>query len=245
MTSIQILYESDHQDRAVALMGALTNSAVAGPMDTTPVKIKGLKTLIFWGHGQSSILCNMNSKAVIATIIAWKTLNSDLKVVEVITCNARHYDNKFWNATVTVHRKSKMMHNSGSPINNSIVKQIKRGLKYNINPALWSIKVLALPESVRGSLNQYSILYWDAATTSWCYVTGRTETEMFTVGACIKQSKKLKPDPTNIDDRYDAPRTGDFPARVAAAKIDFPKEDYSDVIAGKLFELRDHLVEVK
>ena len=220
MPSFQILSENDHQKRSQALATSLVNDAIADDIDKTPQKVTGLKTLIFWGHGNQIALCNKSAREIVEIINAWKKLNSDLKTVEIITCNSRHFDEKVKNTKPKKHIKSVLTHlGSGQRINNSIAKQVKRGLKYSLYPSIRKIRVLSMPESVRGSYKQHSILYWDPPSTSWCYVTGATEPEMFTTGTNIKYTKKMPPDPLS---QWDDARTGDFPTRLAAAKIDFP-----------------------
>ena len=242
MPSFQILYENDHQMRAQALATSLVNDAIADDIDKTPEKVAGLKTLIFWGHGNQVALCNKSGRGIVEIINAWKKLNSDLKTVEIITCNSRHFDEKVKSTKPTKHIKSVLTHlGSEKRINNSIAKVVKRGLKYSLYPSIRKIRVLSMPESVRGSYKQHSILYWDPPSTSWCYVTGATEPEMFTTGTNIKYTKKMPPDPLS---QWDDARTGDFPTRLAAAKIDFPSADYSDCVAGPLNTLRDVLVEI-
>lgn len=227
----------------MALKNALAADAVADPIDLKPVKIKGLETLIFWGHGSHTGLCGKVASEIIKLIDKWKDKNSDLKRVEIITCNSRHFDDNWLAGTKPAkYWQSQLMHlGANDRINDSIAKQIKRGMKYSVYPSIRKIKIMSMPESGRGNYKQYSILYWDLATTSWCYVTGGSEADMFEIGNNIKMTKSTGTDPQIL---WGKPRVGDFPTKLAAAKLDFPAGDYADVEAGDLTVLRNILVEV-
>ncbi len=253
MASIQILYEADHQKRSQVLVNSLANEAVADPADVNPKRVAGLKTLIFWGHGSHTGLCGMNSGAeVIRRINQWKGLNPDLKTVEIITCNSRHFDDswltkrndkdKIVQMKPKVHLKSALAHlGGGSRINNSMGKQIKRGLKYSIYPSIRKIKVLSMPEASAGAHNQYSILYWEGITNTWCYVIGPSEKDMREIGNNIGMSKRNPPQDGLL---WGKARDGDYPSRLIAAQRDFPNADYTDVKAGQVADLRGILVEI-
>ena len=87
---------------------------------------------------------------MVKVIAAWKKLNSQLNTVELITCNARHF--------------------TGST--DSFANQLKKGLHSGLLSSTRSITVKALPVTVTGSQNAFSILLADTNTKSWCYVTG-------------------------------------------------------------------------
>lgn len=244
MTTIQILYETDHKNRADALMTSLANTAVSDHVDKPPVKIAGLERLIFWGHGDKSSLCHKSARQILDIIKAWRALNDSMTTIEILTCNSRHFtDHANGEVKPEKYLKSILTHlGSDKRVDNSMAKQIKRGLKYSIYPSIRKLKVLSMPQSVRGGHNQWSILYWDGNTNSWCYVTGPTEKDMFRIGTNIKQKKK---NPPVADQVWGGPRTGDFPTKLAAAQIEFPSvDDYRDVRAGDLTTLRNVLVEI-
>lgn len=253
MPPIQILYEADHQQRAQVLMNSLAADAVADPVDVAPKRVDGLTTLVLWGHGSHTGLCGLNNgKEVVQRINQWKDLNSGLKTVEIITCNSRHFDDSWLTARndkdevvqlkPKVYLKSRLTHlGAGDRINNSMAKQVKRGLKYSIYPSIRKIKVMSMPEALGGAFNQYSILYWEGVTNSWCYVIGPTEKDMREIGNNISMTKRNPPQQGFI---WGKARTGDYPSRFAAAQIDFPTTDYSDVTAGGIADLRGILVEV-
>lgn len=260
MPAILILYEADHLNKATALMNALNNTARIDPVDTNPIKIAGLTTLIFWGHGSATGLCRKSGDEIIRIIKEWKAVNKDLETVEIITCNSRHFDDNWLGKTgkdgkalrdskgkqiddaPAVYLKSRIAHAiSGAKINNSMAKQVKRGLKYSVWPSIRKIKLKSMPESVNGSFNQYSILYFDPATSTWCYVTGPSEREMFIMGNNIKQKKKAPPEEGVV---WGGPRPGSFPVKLAGARVDFPNADFTDVQAGLIGDLRNVLVDI-
>src|SRR5262245_17113559 len=102
MPSIVILYDpKDHTDRALAMKNTLNNEARVGTIDARPVDVTGLKTLIIWGHGSHTGLCNKTGKEIVAIIAAWKAKNPDLKTVEIITCNSMHFDDSWLTDEIT------------------------------------------------------------------------------------------------------------------------------------------------
>lgn len=249
MTTIQILYEDDHQQRALALSTALVNQAAADPVSVAPKAVQGLRTLVFWGHGDKDALCRLSSREVVRLIGQWHALNPTLDAVEIITCNARHYDDAWLTKTDDKGKISKIkpkthLHSylahalSGKRINNSMAKQVKRGLKYGRDSKVQKIQLKSMPESLNGSHNQYSILYWDQSSFSWCYVTGSSTADMFEMGNNIKLTKSSGSDPSK---KWGPARKGSFPEKVEAAKLEFPNADFTDVKAGKLAELRNML----
>ena len=85
MPAIHILYEAkDHQNKAIALMNALNNNATIDPVDAKVTKIQGLKTLIFWGHGSATGLCDKTGEDIVKIINRWKGLNNKLDNVSYI-----------------------------------------------------------------------------------------------------------------------------------------------------------------
>lgn len=148
---IHILYTHDHMARGQALAGAIP-MATHGSIDTNiimkPLKFKDLDTLTFWGHGDQYKFCGMRPPEMVKLIKKWKSYNSSLKYLELITCNARHCT-------------------SADPFANAV----KSGLRAGFFEATHGIKVKALPVSVVGSSNAFSILLAEVKTKSWVYIT--------------------------------------------------------------------------
>jgi hypothetical protein len=146
---IQILYTQDHAARGVALAAAVPG-AKHGLVDTAPSAVTGLDTLVFWGHGDQFKPCDRTAAEIVKVISGWKKLNSGLKTVELITCNARHC--------------------TGNA--DSFAVQVKNGLRAGVLSSTRNIQVKALPVTVSGMRNAFSILLAEVPTKSWVYVTG-------------------------------------------------------------------------
>lgn len=182
---IQILYESDHQNRAKALVEALKDkkpiklaavSSSSGLVtDTTSTKDlsvtaecdlvtanastkAGLDTLIFWGHsGGNLTLCGKVPQQIATIVKAWKTKNPGLHTVEVLTCDGRH----------AVQGQE------------PLVRKIKTALGAGLLSSTRKVVLKALPVAVAGSKNSASILLADWETKSWCYVSAASTSAMF------------------------------------------------------------------
>lgn len=177
---LQILYTQDHAARGQALAQAFPG-AQHGLISIVPTAKPGLDTLVFWGHGTISSLCDLKSAPIVTLIKDWKRLNSTLKTVEIVTCNSRHAPAR----------------------HDSFAKQMKHGLRSGFRSSTRNIVVKALPVAVGGSLNAYSILLAHAPNKSWCYITGPGpgDTIMQQAGILIRaKSKSLG---------YDLARAGD------------------------------------
>lgn len=174
MGDIAILYEADHDMRAIALQVSLTNRATTYPVDAQPCKQDGLKTIIFWGHGDEHALCGKSADGIYRLIKEWKNLNDGLDTIEILTCNSAHWrpfakDNK-----PKSYVRSKITHLGGKMINNSFNKQVKRSLKYSSHNSLKKIHVKGMPFSEQtGHHAAVSILLWDKDTSTWALVPGR------------------------------------------------------------------------
>ncbi|UAJ09995.1 hypothetical protein [Polymorphobacter megasporae] len=240
MPSIQILSEADHKIRADTLMNSLAHDAVSDIITVVPAVVAGLSTLVLWGHGNDTALCGRNAQAMIALIKAWRDINPGLRNVEIITCNSRHFVDHPGGVAPATFWRSQLAH-PFSRINNSMAKQIKRGLKYSSSTALKAIKLKSMPESTSGSFGTYSILYWQQISSTWCYCIGDTEPGMFKLGAYVAYQKKI---PIDLVNPHGAVRAGDFVAKLAAAKIDYPAVNFGNVSAGILTTLRGILVDI-
>lgn len=166
---IQILFTEDHRARAVALAGAVPGSAAA-LIDTPPTKINGLDTLTFWGHGDPWKFCTKTPAEMAKVIKDWKSKNSGIKTVELITCNARHFS---------------------TGATDSFANQLKSALKSGIMSSTSGIKMKGLPVGVTGAQNAWSILLADPGTKSWVYVSapGMTDADMMEGQGLIRYHK--------------------------------------------------------
>lgn len=145
---IQILYTQDHMTRAVALTSVVPLARHGLVNTTPPIAIPGLHTLTFWGHGDPGRFCDHSPSELVKLIGKWKKLNSKLKTVELITCNARHCT-------------------QGDPL----ASKIKSGLRMGFLHGTAGIKVKALPVTVTGKRNAFSILLAEPNYKSWAYIT--------------------------------------------------------------------------
>ena len=181
---IQILYEADHEKRAETLAGALPGSQ-HHLVSTAPSKKDGLDTLAFWGHGTQAFLCGMNVSGFVALVKSWKKLNSSLKTVEIITCDARH----------------------AAGTDDPFVVMAKAALRGGILSSTRSMVLKAMPVHVVGSQDALSILLADWQSKSWCYITapGPTGKVLHLTTELIKKEAKPFGD--------DLARTGDKVAR--------------------------------
>ncbi len=146
---VQFLFQGGHGShgpRAQAL-STVTPGSRCGDINTTnPTTIQGLDTLAFWGHGDSQKLCDKTPTQLFEIIKSWKNRNSGLKTIELITCNARHTT-------------------SGDPFANRLKS------KFGILSGTRGMVVKALPVTVSGKRNAWSILLAETVFNSWCYVT--------------------------------------------------------------------------
>lgn len=146
---IQFLFQGGHGShgpRAQALSNATPGSRVGDIATTKAVAIQGLDTLAFWGHGDSSRLCGKTAKELHDVIKDWKQLNDGLNTVEIITCNARHCT-------------------SGDPY----ATQLKATIGFR--SSLKGLTIKALPTTVTGKNNAWSILLAETNFKSWVYIT--------------------------------------------------------------------------
>lgn len=171
--TLQILWKDDHQARAESMAGLLPY-AKAGEIDATkPVKIKGLTTLAFWGHGDATQICDKSPAGLVEIVKAWKKRNPGLRTVELITCNSRHYK-----PTPT---------GKGT----SFANKFKQKLHSGVLSSTKDITVKAMPKSISGKANAWSILLADNPTRSWVYVVapGATDSELMQAQALIRFTK--------------------------------------------------------
>ncbi len=166
MGALAIWGEADHKVRAEAL--ATTYNTTAQPISVKPTKMAGLETLVFWGHGTPQAFCELESAEFVELVAAWQKRNSGLRIIEMLTCNARH-----------------RAYGYADSYTEQVVKQLTVKLR--------NIKFRALPIAVTnsGTTSDWSILKWQAPSATWAYVgaptlegvsVGQADTNMH--GAC-------------------------------------------------------------
>lgn len=145
---IQFLYQGGHGShgpRAQAL-ASVTPGAKVSDVTTPAVAVPGLDTLAFWGHGDAHRLCGKTVEELRTLIGAWKKLNKGIHTVEIVTCNARHC-------------------RAGDPY------ATRLRTSFGIMSGTSGIKVRALPTTVSGKHNAWSILLAETVHNSWVYIT--------------------------------------------------------------------------
>jgi hypothetical protein len=167
MSALVIWGEDDHQVRAKAL--ASTYATTAQSIKTKPSKVGNLDSLVFWGHGDPSAFCSLNSTAFVDLVAEWKKQNPSLKTIEMLTCNARHKQ-------------------FGYP--DSYTEQVVMKLSKKHK----DIKFKALPVAVTPSGNtaDFSILKWHPGSATWAYV-GAPGPDKNMFAACAKLEDFMMP----------------------------------------------------
>lgn len=148
MTTRVIWGEADHEKRAKELATAYATTAHS--IHDKPVKINGLDKLVFWGHGDKSKFCELTAPDFVKLVASWKSANSSLTTVEMLTCNARHRQR-------------------GS---DSYTEQVVNELSRKQNKKADKVKFRALPVATTadGKTCDWSILKWHPGTATWAYV---------------------------------------------------------------------------
>jgi len=147
-----ILWGDQHKDRGVALAAAYheQSSAVAslprGSDGISPLASADA-TLTVWGHGDATTFSEMLEVEFGVLLRSWKKKNPALKTVEIVTCDARHNSD----------------HLSGYAAR---VAQF-------VHEVYKDVVVKALP--VGQHRDDRSILWANAGTTTFCYITAPSE----------------------------------------------------------------------
>ena len=178
---IQILYEADHLKRAETLAAAIPGSKY-DLVGSPPSAAKKLDTLVFWGHGTQSFLCGLTVAGFRSVVKEWKKLNSSLKTVEIITCDARHAAGK----------------------DDPFVTMAKAALSGGMMSSTRNIVLKALPVHINGSQDALSILLADWQSKSWCYITAPGPTGKalhLTKDLIIKEAKPFGDDLARTGDK--------------------------------------------
>jgi hypothetical protein len=149
---IMILTPQDHAARGHALASVTPGSRMA-PIEAPPIPANppggAIDTLTLWGHGEQYKFCDRTGADIARLVGEWKKVHPQIKTLELITCNARHF---------TTHT-------------DAMADQVKTGLRSGFMNACRDIAVKALPVTVSGKFNAWSILLADTTTKSWVYVT--------------------------------------------------------------------------
>ncbi len=149
-----ILWGKEHQDRAEAL--AKTNKERAIDIHSLQKEPagKGIQsircpdsTLTIWGHGDAKTFCELSNAEFGVLLKNWKKLNPELKIVEIVTCNARHNADPFSSYAVTVAKF--------------------------VRETYPDVAIRALP--IGQNRNDHSILYANAVTGTFCYITAGSQ----------------------------------------------------------------------
>lgn len=143
-----VLWGKDHEERAKEL--AIAYGTEYREAKATPIEVKGLTRLSFWGHGIPSEFCEMPVDKFVDTLVAWKKKNSKLDSVEILTCNGRF--------TGDGHQ--------------SFTDKVREKLLQPKYKQLQDIKLRGLPNETTpsGKTCNFSILSRDSTTKSWSYV---------------------------------------------------------------------------
>lgn len=151
---IQFLWQGGHGSHGprAQTLARITGSREGDIATTKPSQVQALDTLTFWGHGDANKLCDKTPDQLIAIIAEWKALNAGLRTVEVITCNARHCAR-----------------------GDSYVGKLKSRLGFRTHTR--GITIKALPVTVSGKMNAWSILLAETQYSSWVYVTAPGATD--------------------------------------------------------------------
>lgn len=152
--STHILFDTDartsHRNRAFRL-AAVTAGATTAHINMPPTRMpRRIDTLTLWGHGDMARLCGKTPEEMATLIKAWKSANSSLKTVELITCDVRHFrgnEDSYANLLKLALRRGGILSNT-------------RG-----------ITLKGMPVSVGGIKDAHSILLADWQSGTWVYIT--------------------------------------------------------------------------
>lgn len=151
----------DHKVRAEAL--ATAYSTTAQNVFKKPKKVAGLKTLVFWGHGDPHAFCQLKSQEFVDLVAAWKKVNSGLDTVEMLTCNARHKQG-----------------NCPDSYTEQVLKKVTdkhAGIRF---------KAMPIMTTRGGEQSDWSVLKWHADSSTWAYIGAKDENFIFRAGALLE-----------------------------------------------------------
>lgn len=191
-TALVLWGGNDHKDRAEAL--ATTYGTTAENVTRKPKKVKGLKTLVFWGHGDPKNFCHLTSDEFVALVAAWKKENAELDTVEILTCNARHKNGAF---------------------SDSFTEQVVK--KLNVQHAGIRFRALPVATAKNGSTCAWSILKWQPQSATWAYVAAAD----FTAGSTSQYDSLMHAGVKLIEDFMPPRGTENGYARAYAALLKF------------------------
>lgn len=154
---VHLVYDGDHEQKSFALRANDATITSLAPVEAPPRKIRGLTTLLMWGHGNQGSICHMDSRALYRYLRAWKYKNKSLSVIELLTCDARHY----WNDP----------NSQGSDRHtHSVVDGLRPLMRRPLSP-LKNVTLKALPMSRHGSSQAASILLTQTNDGTWAYIS--------------------------------------------------------------------------
>jgi hypothetical protein len=211
---IQFLYQGGHGSHGprTQALADMTGSGCGDISTTNPSTIVGLDTLAFWGHGDSYKLCGKTVNELHTIIAAWKKLNKGIQNIEIITCNSRH-----------------------CTAGNAFANKIKG--KFGIMSGTRGLVLKALPATVTGKVNAWSILLWEPNFNSWCYVTAPGTDDSLLMQATTLVQYEIKPDGGMICFK------GDMAKRADQVVRDHPDRKWT-MNYGYMKTLRAHLGKV-
>lgn len=200
-----VLWGNEHEARAKALAKAYGESSAAVPADRKAISSSDT-TLSVWGHGDQTTFSEMTDAQFAELVKNWRKANSKLTTVEIITCDARHgQDDKI---DAFAKRAAALIHATYS-----------------------GVKVKALP--IGQHADDYSILWANTGTETFCYITATSKANFDTANAKIPVMEQ-----TTVP-KYDLSQVGDAmgrdPARGSKYTVNY----------GAIRILRSYLGEVK
>ena len=198
-----VLYQLDHRARAQALAGG-NCQLVSDPVRVVP----GMTTLTFFGHGTPTGLCEQTPDAAADLIRRWKSSNKKIKTVEILTCNSRHAP-------------------GGS---DPFASKLKRSLGFRYR----NLKILSMPIRMGiGGVHGDSILFADALSRTWCYMTTKDAPSFFFMRNLFKWICEAPGEPGYKDDAIKAAVYLTTPPRQLTGRLpaDNPFRKHAETIA--------------
>ena len=132
------------------------------------MKITGLETLVFWGHGVPSAFCSLEWTHL-SNVATWKKQNSGFALLK---CSR---------ATAGIRGRASILHQK--VVKNAATKR---------NTPIQNSNALPIAETKSGKTSDYSILKWHPGSATWAYVGAPGEDKnMF--AACFKLEDFMPP----------------------------------------------------
>ena len=156
--AILVLWDDDDHRKRAELLAQTYNGVAHKISDTVPVKVPGVTTISFWGHGDAASFCHKSPQEFLDVVSAWKKVNPQIDTVEMISCNLRHRQGTRPDSYTT-----------------QVVTRLKRkhaGIVFKAFPV--AVTKLGVP-------SENSILKWHPGSQTWAYVgtPGKDDRYMF------------------------------------------------------------------